>query len=418
MARYSPNPFYVQPGGDLTQGLSGLGQVLAENRAANEEKAKAEAEAQRQAQARQAAIDAVRSGDPMRVAEVSLQYPDLAENMANQTGMINDQRKQEAFDYAMQFDNAADDSQREALVAQRVEALRNQGRDFSHTLQSWRDYQANPEKELKSMRVFAAMNNPKRWQAAQEAMRVDAPEIREFKEGDRIVTKQFDPTTGSWNPVADAARFNPNSGTTVNVNSGPSLTPGQEAVDKQFAKDIYTPYVLGGGASDSNKGIEQLEFATEALTTGKPLTGPLIGMMPDFAANFVNPESVNVREAVEEVVQRNLREVLGAQFTEKEGEKLIARAYNPSQSEEVNRERLTRLLNAIKGAAKAKAEAVSYFEENGTMRGFRGRIPTMSDFEQAVSTSGQSGNEGGEGDNDEPSVTQNADDILKELGIE
>jgi hypothetical protein len=206
MNRYSPNPFYVQPGGDISDGLTGLGQILAENRRAKEEKEKAEAEAQRQAEARQAAIDAVRSGDPMRVAEVSLQYPDLSENIANQTGMIDKRRREEGFQHMAGFINAPDDAQREALVMQRAEALRNQGRDPSHTLQSWQDYQANPEKELKAMNVLAAMQYPDRYKAMQEAMRVDAPEVREFTEGDRTVTKQWDSQAGAWNTVADAPR--------------------------------------------------------------------------------------------------------------------------------------------------------------------------------------------------------------------
>lgn len=380
--RYGANPFYVHPGGDMTQGLSGLGQVLAENRAANEEKVRQEAQQQRIQMAQQAARQALQSGDPMMVADVAIEYPEVAEMLNKQAGIIDDAKKQDATQFSMALLAAAPED-RVSVYERRIQMLRDQGRDPSHTIQSYQDFVTDPDREIRGIETMFAATNPDAYKSYREATTVKPAETREIKRGDRIVTEQWDGE--NWVQIAEAERFNPNSGTTVNVNSGPSLTPGQEAVDKQFAKDIYTPYVLGGGASDSNKGIEQLEFATEALTTGKPLTGPLIGMMPDFAANFVNPESVNVREAVEEVVQRNLREVLGAQFTEKEGEKLIARAYNPSQSEEVNRERLTRLLNAIKGAAKAKAEAVSYFEENGTMRGFRGRIPTMSDFEQAVS---------------------------------
>ena len=44
---------------------------------------------------------------------------------------------------------------------------------------------------------------------------------------------------------------------------------------------------------------------------------------PDLVNAFINPGATDVRENIESVVQRNLKAVLGAQFTEKEGERDI-----------------------------------------------------------------------------------------------
>ena len=79
-------------------------------------------------------------------------------------------------------------------------------------------------------------------------------------------------------------------------------------------------------------------------------------------------------------MQRNLRLILGAQFTEKEGQRLIARAYNPSLSEQENAKRVRNLIKQMQSAAEAKASAARYFEENGTLAGWKGKLPSMRDF--------------------------------------
>lgn len=157
-------------------------------------------------------------------------------------------------------------------------------------------------------------------------------------------------------------------------------TEAQKAVDTTFGKE-YAEWVAGGGMADTKRQIVQLEEVLGKLKSGANLTGPFIGNMPDAVLNVFNPASIETRNAVEEVVQRNLRLVLGAQFTEKEGERLIARAYNPALSEEENAKRVGRLLEQIKAGAAAKASAAQYYEQNGTLRGWSGKLPTIADFD-------------------------------------
>lgn len=151
------------------------------------------------------------------------------------------------------------------------------------------------------------------------------------------------------------------------------LTPGEKRVDQTFAKS-YEDYVLSGGAADFNKNLEQLRGVQKEMTAkdGANLTGPILGRMPDAITAFTNPKAVDARQRVEEIVQRNLRIVLGAQFTQKEGENLIARAYNPALDEATNAKRLGRLITSMEKMAKAKTAASDYFERHGTMKGFRG----------------------------------------------
>jgi len=157
-------------------------------------------------------------------------------------------------------------------------------------------------------------------------------------------------------------------------------SPAEAEFDKTFAAE-YQDYTSGGGATTVKKNLRQLEEASKALAKRSGLSGPTIGSMPDVIVAFAKPEAIDVREKVQEVAQRNLRLVLGGQFAQKEGEQLIARVYNPMLPESTNMERIAKLFTQIKDAAEAKESAGAYFSKNGTLRGWQGKLPTLSDFD-------------------------------------
>jgi hypothetical protein len=167
-----------------------------------------------------------------------------------------------------------------------------------------------------------------------------------------------------------------------NILGGDKLTPGQESIDKKFADD-YVAW-RGGGGQDTAAQIAQLKPVIQALEAGQPITGMKVAVQPDLLLAMTNPRALQSREQVEEVVQRNLRTVLGAQFTEKEGERLIARAYNPKLPPEENAKRVRRLFLQMSTAAEQKQAMVEYFDQNGTLRGFAGKMPGVQDFYKAM----------------------------------
>ena len=186
-------------------------------------------------------------------------------------------------------------------------------------------------------------------------------------------------------------------------------TAGGKTVDEAFGKD-YVSWTTGMGA-DAAKQLGQLGDVTKALQQpGANLTGPWLGHTPDFVKSFTNPQSIAMRERVEEVVQRSLRAILGAQFTEKEGERLIARAYNPNQPEAENAVRVNRLYTQLQQAFQAKQDAAKYYQANGTLQGWNGKLYSISDFEPDPTGSrmsvGQIGASGG---------APNPQDIVNEL---
>ena len=158
--------------------------------------------------------------------------------------------------------------------------------------------------------------------------------------------------------------------------SKPSIA--QTSVDREFGKE-YNDWVVKGGFADAQKGLDQLKNASDKLSDNPNLTGPIKGKLPDFVNSIANPETMALKDQVEEVVQRNLRQVLGAQFTEKEGSRLIARSFNPSLSAEENKIRLGRLIKQMGQAIQSKNDAAKYFEANGSLKGFKGKLYNSAD---------------------------------------
>ena len=181
---------------------------------------------------------------------------------------------------------------------------------------------------------------------------------------------------------------------TGQYNAKPVFSPAETAVDRNYAKS-YEEDVAAGGLADMEKNISQLRGVRDMLTKkdGPNLTGPILGRVPDAIASITNPSAVNAREQVEEVVQRNLRVILGAQFTQNEGFALIKRAYNPALDEATNAKRLTRLVNTMDQALQAKKDAAGYYEQHGTLKGFKGKLNyTINDFDDAIEGGGSGGN--------------------------
>ena len=159
------------------------------------------------------------------------------------------------------------------------------------------------------------------------------------------------------------------------------LTPGQKKVDQTFGTD-YAAYVAGGGYAgvESNLGViqgihDEIRGAEEGT-----LSGPLIGNLPDAAQEFAYPQAADIRERLAGVVQQTLKQILGSQFTQKEAENLVKRAYNPALSQEINARRVATLLTTLRRAALAKDASAKYYEEHGSLKGFTGDQISATDL--------------------------------------
>lgn len=158
---------------------------------------------------------------------------------------------------------------------------------------------------------------------------------------------------------------------------GVDLTTLEEEVDKNFGK-IASEYILKG-APQIAANLSNLKEKIEILEAGElNVSGPITGLLGDAAKGIFMPEAASFLSDIRDVIFQSLKEKLGAQFTEREGDRLVAAAFNPYLDESLNVARLQRLYATIEEAARAKQNAITYFKEKGTIKGYD--IPVL-DFD-------------------------------------
>jgi hypothetical protein len=158
----------------------------------------------------------------------------------------------------------------------------------------------------------------------------------------------------------------------------PELTEAEKVVDKEFAK-TYSEFIIKGGHADVKRQLQDLKGVSKALERLDTASGKIVGSMPKFMRDIVTPKGSALQDVAESVVQRSLKKILGGQFGEKEGDRLIQRAYNPRLDESENKVRIDKLLQQMKEAAEITMEASEFYEKHGTLKGFKKKLFTSPD---------------------------------------
>jgi hypothetical protein len=175
-----------------------------------------------------------------------------------------------------------------------------------------------------------------------------------------------------------------------------NVLPGQPTPPTEFEKSldnkasqVYTNWALEGGSSNAAARIAQLDRVVKDLEksatgTGPTLTGVQIQVIPEALRPLLVPRSVEARQNAERIIQEGLRPILGAQFTQNEGENFLKRAFDPALGADTNARRLRLILEQMKASAKQAQAVADYFEKNGSMRGFKGVYPSLAQFEAVL----------------------------------
>lgn len=164
-------------------------------------------------------------------------------------------------------------------------------------------------------------------------------------------------------------------------NQGDSETQGAKDVSEVYSKD-YIKWRLGDEASQVASNLSNLNEAFTTLQNNPTIVGVIKGGMPDTFTAWNNPNLLKVKESVATVVQQNLKAILGGQFTEKEGENLIKRAFNPQLGVKENLRRIKLLYTQMALANDMKNEIADYYEKNNfSMRGYKGRRVNKAMFD-------------------------------------
>ena len=159
-------------------------------------------------------------------------------------------------------------------------------------------------------------------------------------------------------------------GTNININDGTSK--GYEKVNEKYAAE-YIKWIETGSYQVELENLKKLDESLDTLRN-KNVTGAIIGLTPNAVLSVLNPEALNLQDNIRSIVFQGLRATLGAQFTEREGNRLVEAAFNPMLSEEMNIVRLERMRERIKAMIESKQAAVTHFQNNnGDMSGYTGQ---------------------------------------------
>lgn len=163
-------------------------------------------------------------------------------------------------------------------------------------------------------------------------------------------------------------------------------TKAQEVVDSEFGKE-YSAWTSGGRDGALTE-IGKLRGVAQDLKKGKVTTGGMTGAFPD---RLTSNEVLKARADVQSTIMNSLRAILGAAFTEKEGERVIKNTWNESDSTANNFARVERLVNDLEAKAIAKDAKAQFYEDRGTLREFksqsiagRGRQPVMTPGNRSI----------------------------------
>ena len=156
------------------------------------------------------------------------------------------------------------------------------------------------------------------------------------------------------------------------------LNTAEKAVDTKFGKE-YADFFAGGGINSLEKNVSELKRAIDLIENSKEgeTSGKVIGLADKTGQlTFVSPLAADVKDLIGGVAQSNLRQILGGQFAAKEGEALLQRQYDTGQTKENNLRRLRALYKQADDTVKDKKAAAQYYEEFGTLKGFKGTKAT------------------------------------------
>lgn len=160
--------------------------------------------------------------------------------------------------------------------------------------------------------------------------------------------------------------------------------PITEAADKDFVKD-YGEWSTTGAVTQASDAAMLRKIAQE-LPKLTMASGVIPGLITKFGIqDYVLPsKSTDTAETIRGIAQRGARAILGAAYTQKEGEDFMSRAFNPRLPAEVNAARADRMAAGLEKAAAAKQAKADYFEANGTTAGYRGPTYGLNELEKDV----------------------------------
>lgn len=137
--------------------------------------------------------------------------------------------------------------------------------------------------------------------------------------------------------------------------------------------------------SNSDKVTSAIDLINQAPSGA--VSGSMRGLLPDSIRAATNPEALIVQQSIQSAITDTLRPTLGAQFTEKEGERIMNLQYDPRLPPEENKRRAQELKSVIDRKVQATDALYDHLGKGGKLSDFNfdkygmrasGETPTSS----------------------------------------
>lgn len=158
------------------------------------------------------------------------------------------------------------------------------------------------------------------------------------------------------------------------------LTSGQDKLLETMAADLAPWYT--GGRQQAEANLVTYDSLVNKLISGEVETRNISDLAPealgisDFARQLVNPSGQEAVDRVRQIVFQGLKDTLGAQFTQREAERLVSASYNPALDEKTNIDRLQDARNVLSDVIDAKNALAKHIAEGGGPGDFEGVLPS------------------------------------------
>ncbi len=156
-------------------------------------------------------------------------------------------------------------------------------------------------------------------------------------------------------------------------------TKFEEKFEETLGKTMAEYETRDRFVAESN--IDIYDDVISKLLSGAVTTAGLTDYLPGFAGiqetvqAYIAPTKQDAVNNIMGVVFQSLRATLGAQFTQREAERLVAAAYNPKLPEEMNIARLARARDVLIRTKEAKDKLLSHLKAGKSALSYEGPDP-------------------------------------------
>ena len=201
--------------------------------------------------------------------------------------------------------------------------------------------------------------------------KVTEEEVADLREQGYDPTVKFDSSGQMY--VTQMGTFRPQ-------DADAGLTSGQDKLLEEMAKSLSPWYT--GGRQQAEANLNTYDSLVNKLTSGEVTTRNISDLTPealgisDLFRQIVNPSGQEAVDRVRQVVFQGLKDTLGAQFTQREAERLVSASYNPALDEATNIARLKDARNVLADVINAKNEFANHIASGGGPASFEGLMPS------------------------------------------